>query len=962
MLGAPDSRSAPSGEPAALVERASELHALDHAVAELAAGRGGIVMFDAPAGLGKTVLLEHAATAAQAAGCTVRWAHPSRPERDFHLGVLRTLLEAPVRAASDSAAARLRRGPSASATRLLVDGELPGEPVTAIVAHSILWLCATLAAEQPLVLVLDDAQWADRGSLEVLSYLARRIDDAPVLILVAARPAASGVLAVLGGGRRATILHPQPLTRSGAVALMRRMAPDTSIRACCDAHQAAAGNPWLLGELARQIGTHGPELIERADPDALHPTVAARDTVRRRLAELDQHARAIAAALAVTGDGATAEQLASTADTTIAEVGHACHALAASGLLAAAAAVGALPAPAAGLRFAHPLIAAAIRADLPASERERLHRAAAYALCAGGAAPGATTAEAATAEVAAAHLMRCRPLAEAAASKILRRAASGAAERGDPRAAAAYLERALGERVVGDDRAQMLAQLATVTFDAGLPDAVRWLREAVREPWDPAARAELLTRLAALGVAGGGAADVPALLEDELAGERDPDVRARLQTASLDVLTTISGSQAERIRRVQAIELAAVSDAAQARAVLAHRAWLAAEFGAPDAGACAAMAVEALTDTHLVGDAWHRLAGHLCVRTLVLTDRFEHASRAIDAIRGEAAARGSLRLRAAAAWYAAELALRTGRVADAERHARLALDDVGEDINAVSGGAAEVLICAHAERGAFEEARALLRARGLDGTIGRRPWEIGVLHARAVLWLAEGDFERAERDAREAGRLREQQGRPNPTWTPWRSTASLALAHRGRFTEAIELADAELLLAERFGAPVPVARALHARAVAAADDRERVALCERALSALADTPALLERIRLRLQLGSTLTHRGRRIEARDALRPALADADAAGAVLLARRARRELVATGLRPRRAALEGVGALTPRQRQICELAAAGRTNRAIAQELFLSIKTVETHLAASYRKLGVSTRGQLAVELAR
>ena len=92
-------------------------------------------------------------------------------------------------------------------------------------------------------------------------------------------------------------------------------------------------------------------------------------------------------------------------------------------------------------------------------------------------------------------------------------------------------------------------------------------------------------------------------------------------------------------------------------------------------------------------------------------------------------------------------------------------------------------------------------------------------------------------------------------------------------------------------------------------------------------------MRARLELGSTLASLGRRVEARDALRPALADADAAGAVLLAQRARRELVATGLRPRHAAFEGAAALTPRQRQICELAAAGKANRAIAQELFLS-----------------------------
>jgi DNA-binding NarL/FixJ family response regulator len=103
------------------------------------------------------------------------------------------------------------------------------------------------------------------------------------------------------------------------------------------------------------------------------------------------------------------------------------------------------------------------------------------------------------------------------------------------------------------------------------------------------------------------------------------------------------------------------------------------------------------------------------------------------------------------------------------------------------------------------------------------------------------------------------------------------------------------------------------------------------------------------------------VDAREPLRTALADADRAGAQILVQRARRELVATGLRPRRAALEGAGALTPRQRQICELAAAGKSNRAIAAELFLSLKTVETHLAAAYDKLRVSARAQLAVALA-
>jgi DNA-binding CsgD family transcriptional regulator len=248
----------------------------------------------------------------------------------------------------------------------------------------------------------------------------------------------------------------------------------------------------------------------------------------------------------------------------------------------------------------------------------------------------------------------------------------------------------------------------------------------------------------------------------------------------------------------------------------------------------------------------------------------------------------------------------------------------------------------------------------MDGDLGVRTWEVGARHARARLWLEEGDFERAYDEAREAGALRAAQGGPNPTSMAWRSTAALALAHLGRRGEAAALADAELELAERFGAPVPIARALHARAVAEEDAAARIAICERALAVAATAPALLETVRVRLELGGALAQLGRRVEAREALRPALADADAIGATRLAERARRELVATGLRPRRAALEGPDALTPRQRQICELAAAGKGNRAIAQELFLSIKTVETHLAAGYRKLGVNARADLGAEL--
>ena len=933
-----------SGPEALLIERDRELEVLGEAVTLLTGGQGAIVVLAAPAGLGKTALLEYAADEATLAGSRVRRAAPGPLERHFGFGVVRALLEGALREASDERRARLLAGAAAPAGALLRDGAVPRADATMAIAHSVLWLCSALAEEAPLMLVVDDAHWADRPSLEVLAYLARRIADLPLLIAIGARAddpdAASDLLSLIGATRAATVLHPQPLTRRGAARLIRRAAPSTPLEACHQCHRAAAGNPWLLGELSRQIADRGVRALDASEGDAAPLSAIARTVVRARLAELSTRDRAVVEALAVIGEGAPRQVVAAVADVALDELGAARDGLVAAGLLGTG-----------GARFAHQLIASAIGDDLPRGRRERLHRETARALMAIGADDDSV----------ASHLLRCGAGADPEFSALLRRAAADAAQHGAPHTAAAYLERALKERAAGDDRGRLLAELATVAFDAGLPGSRQRLREALAEADDRHSRLDVLTRLAALNVVDIDEPGLSALFEQELAAETDPGTRLAIEAAALDTLITIPSRHAERVRRVAAIEVDAIADPALRRTVLAHRAWAGTERGVPDAAAVAALAREALEGGELLHDAGRRAAYHLATLALVMADHADDAQAAITRLRDHAVQRGSLRLQAAAAWYAADLALRRGQLAEAEDEARSALCLVDEDVSVLTGGAAAVLVCVLAERGAFDEAREVLRERGLEGPMEGVPWQSAVIHARARLWLAEGDYERALAEALVSGALREEGGRPNPTWTPWRSTAALALAHLGRRDEAVAMAEAELAPAERFGAPAPIVGALHARAVAEPDDAATVALCERALAVAAGTPALLEAVRTRLVLGSTLAHMGRRIEARDALRPALADADGAGAVLLAQRARRELVATGLRPRQAATEGGGALTPRQRQVCELAAAGKGNRQIAQALFLSIKTVETHLAAGYRKLGVGTRAELAAQLA-
>jgi DNA-binding CsgD family transcriptional regulator len=926
-------RMAPAARTAAgerLIERGHELAVLNRAVSSLEDGEGGVIVFEAPAGLGKSALLEHAAQLAMDAGCLVRRAEPGPLERQFAFGVLRALLEAPLHERDEAELAQLLDGPAGIAGALLLDGAMPGEEASMIVAHSVLWLAAGLARQQPLALIVDDAQWSDRASLAVLAYLARRIDDVPLLIVVAARADDPGgeldLLRMLGAARCATVMHPRPLTRSGAVRLIHRLAPSTPVQVCCELHAATHGYPWLLAELARQLRSAGPGVTE-----------AGRRTVRRRMAELAQSERDLAAATAVIGRGHPAHVVAAAAGLSLTELATASEALAAAGLFIAG-----------EQRFTHELIADAIARDLTSSESDRWQRDAARALTAGGA----------TADVVARHLLRTAPHADPAASATLLRAAEDATARGVPVDAVAYLERALAERAAGDDRSQMLVHLATASFDAGRLGTVKLLREALSETHDDGIRVDILTRLSALSLIEASEVDVPGLLGEESIRASDPTVRDQIEAVRLDALLPFAERRAEHAERAAALA-ARTSDPLLRRVAAAHRARVATEEGVPDADATAGLALEALTGGLLLAEAWRRPAYHLATRALIACDRPAEAAKAIDDLHAHAHARGSLRVAAAADWYAAELALRGGQVREAEEHARAALRRLGDsDTSRLRGGALVVLAEAVAEQGKFEPAQAILDACAVAGSPAQQQ---ALSHARARAWLAQGEFERAYAELGRAGLSEDSRSGVTPMWLPWRSTAAVALAHLGRHETAIALAEHELGQAERFGAPVPVARALVARAVADPDRAARVAICRRALNVLQATPAVLDATRARLELGSSLTYLGHRIEAREALRPALADADAIGALPLAQRARAELVASGLRPRQAAIAGAAALTPRQRQICELAAAGKANRAIAQQLFLSIKTVETHLAAAFRKLGVTTRDALAAELA-
>jgi DNA-binding CsgD family transcriptional regulator len=195
---------------------------------------------------------------------------------------------------------------------------------------------------------------------------------------------------------------------------------------------------------------------------------------------------------------------------------------------------------------------------------------------------------------------------------------------------------------------------------------------------------------------------------------------------------------------------------------------------------------------------------------------------------------------------------------------------------------------------------------------------------------------------------------------PARATLVTALAESGRLDEALALADAELELQRRRGVAGAEARVLLARARLALARDEEIALLGQAVAAARRSPSALVQAEALSALGAALRRAGRRSDARDPLREARELAARTGAKRLEERAHEELLIAGARPQRVAQAGVDGLTPSERRVADLAAAGRRNREIAEELFVTLKTVEVHLGRAYGKLGITSRSQLASAL--
>jgi DNA-binding CsgD family transcriptional regulator len=267
-----------------------------------------------------------------------------------------------------------------------------------------------------------------------------------------------------------------------------------------------------------------------------------------------------------------------------------------------------------------------------------------------------------------------------------------------------------------------------------------------------------------------------------------------------------------------------------------------------------------------------------------------------------------------------------------------------------------VMALAHLERADRDSAAAALDLPG-----GEDRWRAtftfnDYLDARGRVKMMDGDPSGALEDFTAAGQALDAVGASHASVVAWRSGAALAAAAVGDLDEARRLAEEDIERAREYGAPRAIGLALRTAGRIAGGDRG-IALLREADEVLALSPARLEQAHAQADLGELLLESGHRMAAREPLKAALDAAHACGATVLAERARATLTEAGARPRRHALSGRDALTPRELRLADMAARGMTNREIAEALFITTKTVETHLRHAYEKLGISSRRELA-----
>jgi DNA-binding CsgD family transcriptional regulator len=932
-----------------LHERELELARIEAVLADAQRGHGQLLLIEGPAGIGKTRLLQEAGTMADSRGFRVLGARGGELERDFGFGVVRQLLEPVLARVAPRKREELLSGAAKLAEPVFsTTGHATaaiGDPVNAVL-HGLYWLIANLSERAPVLLAIDDYHWADGPSQRFLIYLARRLEGLRAAVVLAMRT--GDPRAELELLRTLSLEAPQPVLRPDALSqgavdsiVSERLGARADRRLCRACHEATGGNPFLLFELLRELLAGGRPLDE-IDPATVKRLASQRiaAAILLRVGRLQPAAVDLCRAVAVLGESATPDAAAE-----LAGLERSATAAIADSVVDAA-----VFQPGRPLRFLHPIVRAAIYAEIPSGMRSEMHSRAARVLAARDAPP----------ESVAMHLVATDPAGDQAAVGVLRQAARAALSRGAPETASRYLRRALAEPPASQQRAEVRLELGAAATRAGEPGGVALMHEAFeraeRQPERAAAGLQLATALLLPGLE---IEPAIAVLERSLQGLDDPDLSGRIEA-----LLLLAGLTTPTARRLMSDRIAdarsRVSGRTGERAGVL-RSLLAVDvlISDGDAARAATLAEQALAGGALIRDEVMTDMPFASPSLLVLREagRLDAARRAAEMAVAESRGRGSPIVLARASAFRAFVRLRAGDLAGAEDDARACLELAAEPGRGIphplaTSALASVLI----ERGDLRGARDALRQ--LD--VGAYNPEVTPIQAiretRARLWLVEGRPDAALEELLACSRWEEEwQASAGVVPVPWRSLSALAKSAQGATAQARDLAEREVELARRFGSPLSLGVALRALG-AVADNANGIEPLEEAVGVLADSGARLEHAHALVDVGALLRRTGKRSAALERLLEGMDHAQRCGATALVAFARDELRLAGARPRRIASTGLHALTPAERRVAELAADGMHNKEIAQALFVTLRTVEMHLSNAYRKLEIPSREQL------
>ncbi|MFC9974219.1 AAA family ATPase [Spirillospora sp. NPDC127200] len=899
-----------------LFGRGRETGAVEELAARARASAGGALVVRGEPGIGKSLLLERAAGPAAEHGMAVLRAAGVQAETRLAFAGLHQLL-GPLLKDAGRLPARQREALLGAFGMAEAAG-----PEFFMIALAALNLLSDAAARRPLLALVDDVQWLDGPTVDVLRFAARRLAAEPVALLVAGR---TGYGAAEDGWDVPSLLLDRLDARDSA-ALLADRAPSL---AAVDRERVlaeATGNPLALVEL--------PKALERGRtaPGSLFLPLTTRleRAFAARAAELSGTARAALLVAAADDDGTVTEVLAA--------LRHLRPGIGdgATGALEEAARAGLAEIEGPVVRFRHPLVRSAVYQGAAAADRSAAHTALARVLAADPdrrawhrAAALDRTDEPVAAELAAVADRACARGAITVAVAALERAAAlsaGPARRGGLLLRAAELAFEQGRR---DQVTRLLGTAGELALGPAEQVRALWLRELVEDGLaDGTVRIGALVTAAERAVAGG-----------------EPGFGVHLLRAAALRCWWSGADRGTRGRVVAAAErlpvppddpellfLLASAAPAECGALVVERLSRPSVLHATD-GAAARMLGTAATCVgayDLAGAplalsaATLRAQGRLGVLTQTLT------SQAFQAFHG-----GDWELAAAAADEAQRLAADTGmpRWAAGARIAAGMLAGVRGDRDA------GLALLAEAERTVVPMAN--------------RSNLAFLQIARGLVLLGDG------RHADAYGQLRRAFDPADPYHHPFvrswgigeLAEAAVATGHREQAHEAVlEMAE----MAALTPAPLLHIGLRYARALLAGEAEAEERFGEALAADLERWP--FARARLQLAYGSWLRRRRRVADSRAPLRAAREAFDALGALPWGERARHELRAAGEPSDRRSPAARDQLSPQELQIARMAAAGLTNREIGEQLYLSHRTVSTHLYRLFPKLGVTSRAQL------